>query len=322
MSFRHQRLVTAALLLLCTAFSHAKTQTKPLALMPLARPVLLVEKTLLEIRGGALGKKKAPAVVKKPAAAKATKATKSPAISNPNGASIPSEVFNLVKAIVGVGVLSLPAGVAAFADAPSAVVPALALIGIMGVLSGFGFAIIGKVCAYTGATSYREAWKESMGESTSWIPAWSATLKTSMACLAISMVLGDTFAALFRTPRTPTLVGMTLVLLLPLCLMKNLKSLAPFSLLGVIGMVYTAVAMSVRWLDGSYSMTTKTIEGVVKTVPTGRLVRDVAAHLRPSFGTKGGIQSVLNPSSLILLCMLSTAYMVRMGKKRNCIYYI
>jgi len=92
--------------------------------------------------------------------------------------------------------------------------------------------------------------------------------------------------------------------------------------LGVIGMVYTAVAMSVRWLDGSYSMTTKTMEGVVKSVPTGTLVRDVAANLRPSFGTKGGIQSVLNPSSLILLCMLSTAYMVRMGKKRNCIYYI
>ena len=77
------------------------------------------------------------------------------AINNPDGASIPNEVFNLVKAIVGVGVLSLPAGtlvfnfsslsnstwaacilmmthlyllsctgVAAFGDAPSAMMPA------------------------------------------------------------------------------------------------------------------------------------------------------------------------------------------------------
>jgi amino acid permease len=61
-------------------------------------------------------------------------------------ATVASEIFNLVKAIVGVGVLSLPAGIAAFGDAPSALVPALALIAIIGVLSGYGFAIIGRVC--------------------------------------------------------------------------------------------------------------------------------------------------------------------------------
>lgn len=227
-------------------------------------------------------------------------------ISNPDGASIPNEVFNLVKGIVGVGVLSLPAGIAAFADAKSAVVPALLIIAAIGILSGYGFAIIGKVCAYTGATTYREAWAESVGESTSWIPAWSATLKTSLACLAFSMVLGDTFSSLLGTARTPTLIGMTSLILLPLCLMKNLKSLAPFSLLGVLGMAYTALAMTVRWLDKSYAMT-NTIEGV--HIATGKLVGDVAETLRPAFGSNGGFQSVLNPSSLILLCMLSTAYM-------------
>lgn len=230
---------------------------------------------------------------------------KSGAISNPDGASIPNEVFNLVKAIVGVGVLSLPAGIAAFADAKSAVLPALTMIAVIGVLSGYGFAIIGKVCAWTGTSSYREAWAASVGEKTSWIPAWSATLKTSMACLAFSMVLGDTFSSLLGTPRTPTLIGMTIAILLPLCLMKNLKSLAPFSLLGVMGMAYTALAMTVRWLDGSYAMTA-TAEGVV----AGSLAKDVAVNLRQAFGNAGGFQSVLNPNSLILLCMLSTAYMV------------
>lgn len=44
-------------------------------------------------------------------------------------------------------------GVAAFGNAQSAVLPAILLITIIGILSGFGFALIGKVCAYTGATS-------------------------------------------------------------------------------------------------------------------------------------------------------------------------
>lgn len=51
-------------------------------------------------------------------------------------ATIPNEVFNLVKSIVGAGVLSLPYGVAAFGNAPSALVPAVALIALMGVVSG------------------------------------------------------------------------------------------------------------------------------------------------------------------------------------------
>ena len=155
------------------------------------------------------------------------------------GATISNEVFNLVKGIVGVGVLSLPAGIAAFGSAPSALIPALLLISIIGLFSAYGFALIGKVCAYTGARSYREAWESSVGPTTAWIPAWSATLKTLLACLAYSMVLGDTFTVLLPVSsedRNKVLVGVTTFILLPLCWMKDLKSLAPFSLLGVMGM--------------------------------------------------------------------------------------
>ena len=49
--------------------------------------------------------------------------------------SIPNEIFNLVKCIVGAGVLSLSAGVAAFGSAPSALIPAAFLIAIMGATS-------------------------------------------------------------------------------------------------------------------------------------------------------------------------------------------
>ena len=221
-------------------------------------------------------------------------------VAEAEGASITNEVFNLVKAIVGVGVLSLPAGVAAFGSAPSAFIPAAILITIIGILSGYGFSIIGRVCAYTGAKSYREAWSRSVGEGTSWIPAWSATCKTFLACLAYSMVLADAFSLLMDTERNETLIVFTLIILTPLCLMKDLKSLAPYSLMGVLGMVFTAIAMTIRYLDGSYSVSGEVVGG---------LVGEVASHLRPKFGNRGAA-SVFSPNALILVCMLSTAYMV------------
>ena len=82
-------------------------------------------KAIFGVSGGALGRKFGKKAVTK--------------VNNPNGASIPNEVFNLVKGIVGVGVLSLPAGIAAFADAKSAFLPAAAIIAVIGILSAYGF---------------------------------------------------------------------------------------------------------------------------------------------------------------------------------------
>ena len=58
---------------------------------------------------------------------------------------------------------------------------------------------------------------------------------------------------------------------------------------------FTALAMTVRFLDGSYS------EG-------GNLLGHVGTDLVPRFGDKG-IVSVFSSNALILVCMLSTAYM-------------
>jgi len=255
-----------------------------------AKPYYSPRSPLVVPRGG--GAKKAPKKV----------VNKQPVVTT-EGASIPNEVFNLVKGIVGVGVLSLPAGVAAFGNAPSAIIPAALLITVIGILSGYGFALIGKCCAYTGASSYRQAWSNTVGESTSWIPAWSCTLKTFFACLAFSMVLADTFSKLLGKPRNLSLLGVTVGVLLPLCLKKNLKSLAPFSLAGVLGMGYTALAMTLRYLDGTYSM------------PEGSLATLVSPELQPAFGDKGW-QSVFTPDALILVCMLSTAFMAHWNSSK------
>lgn len=215
-------------------------------------------------------------------------------------ATVSSEIFNLVKSIVGAGVLSLPAGIAAFGNAPSAVLPAMALIIIIGAFSAYGFSLIGRVCASTSATSYREAWDKTVGQSTSWITAFSSTFSCFFANLAYSMILTDTFQNLLSSvgiavSREKSLFGVTM-LILPLCLLKDLSSLAPFSLLGIMGMMYTAVAMGVRYFGGSYA------------VPNGEFLDGGASVAQPSFGTKGAM-SVLSASSFILISMLSTSYM-------------
>lgn len=216
-------------------------------------------------------------------------------------ASMANLTFNLVKSIVGAGVLSLPAGISAFGNAPSAMIPAATLIAVIGILSCYGFSLIGRVCAYTGSTSYREAWEKSINKETSVIAAASCTFKTTCATMAYSMILADTFKAIFATvglnvSRSNTLLGITSVILLPLCLLKNLSALAPFSLLGIMGMVYTAFAMGFRYMTGAYAL------------PAGKFLADIPTKLQPSFGTTGAA-GVMNPNSFILVCMLSTAYM-------------
>ncbi len=161
--------------------------------------------------------------------------------------------------------------------------------------------MIGRVCSFTKANSYREAWEKSINEETSIIPAASCTFKTTCAITAYSMILADTFRALFATvglnmSRSNTLLSITSLILLPLCWLKDLSSLTPFSLLGIVGMGYTALAMGLRYFGGAYA------------VPNGVFLPDVAASLQPSFGNIGAV-GVLNPSAFILICMLSTAYM-------------
>mmetsp|Transcript_40319 Transcript_40319/g.59256 ORF Transcript_40319/g.59256 Transcript_40319/m.59256 type:complete len:488 (+) Transcript_40319:83-1546(+) len=219
---------------------------------------------------------------------------------NEGTATIPNEVFNLVKSIVGAGVLSLPAGIAAFGNAPSALIPATILIAAIGAISAYTFSMIARVCAYTGANSYADAWDKTRGTSTAWIIAASSGLDCFLGNLSYSMILADTFKDLLAsigilTTRSNALLGLTGVVLLPLCLVKNLSSLAPFSLLGIIGMLYTTAVIAIRFFGGAYA------------APAGKFLPDLASHMQPSFGSTGAM-GAMSPKSLILICMLSTAY--------------
>jgi len=212
-------------------------------------------------------------------------------------ATIPNEAFNLVKGIVGAGVLSLPYGIAVYGNAPGAVLPASILISIMGLISAYTFGVIGRVCQATNTQSYSEAWDATVGTSTSGLIAFSCFFDCFAGILSYSMILADTFVNLFASggigiTRTQSLLGVTGLVLTPLCFLKNLSSLAPFSLVGILGMLYTFITMGIRYFGNSYAV--------------GGAFRETALKA-PLFGSIGA-SGALSPKALILACMLSNAY--------------
>lgn len=149
-------IILLALVLACNARPNSNFQPKNVALKP-------VHEKDVKARG------------------KTTKFASKDVMTSLNGggstSSMQAAIFNLVKGIVGAGVLSLPAGVAAFGDAQSAVLPAAGLISFAGVLSGYNFSLIGRLCAWTGASSYAGAWEKTIGEATSFIPACAVSVR-------------------------------------------------------------------------------------------------------------------------------------------------
>jgi len=82
-------------------------------------------------------------------------------------------------------------------------------------------------------------------------------LNPAIGNLAYSTILSQTFRSLLQTvgidiTRIHSLLFITIVALLPLCMLKSLHVLAPLSVVGVVGVIMTAGAMVLRCLDGSY----------------------------------------------------------------------
>jgi amino acid permease len=215
-------------------------------------------------------------------------------------ATIPVEIVNLVKNIVGSGALALPSGIAAFANNPSGLLGGAVWILIMGTIFAYFFLLIGRTCKITQTATYAEAWERTMGVKGSGLVALSVALKAGIGNLECSMILADSFRDLINgslglgISRAIALLIVTLVALLPLCMLKNLAVLAPFSGLGLLAMIFTAVAITIRYLDGSYN------EG-------GQFYNDLIDEHKPTFGSTG-LKGAIQLPVLFFLCMVSEAF--------------
>jgi len=150
-------------------------------------------------------------------------------------------------------------------------------------------------------------------------------LKPAMGNLSLSIILTDTLQSLLQTAgfhntsRIAVLLLCSTLGVLPLCLIKSLKTLAPFSAVGLIAMVITAISMGVRYLDGSYER-------------GGRFINDLPHTLRPSFefglsyadesGNRDNHDNgsyyhyFFSPQILILACMLFEAFIAHYNAPR------
>ena len=135
-----------------------------------------------------------------------------------------------MKSCVGAGVLSLPAGVAAFGNSPSSLVPASIVLFFLGVLSSYSFYTIGKICAETESRSLSEAWGKLIGQDSAWLISLSCFVTPAGAAVAYSIMLGDVFSNLAKTvgltgklaSRQAAILALTASVLYPLCNLKNL----------------------------------------------------------------------------------------------------
>jgi len=203
-------------------------------------------------------------------------------------------------------VLSLPAGVGAFADSKAAVLPAAAILTALGAASAYSFSVLGRVCAAYDVDTYKDAWAKSVGEKSAWVVTACCTFTPALACLSYSIIMGDAFAALIAASspgpgamaalnalggaRRATIGALAVGALWPLCSLKSLAALAPTSALGTGGVLYTAGFMAKRCLDGTYAA-------------GGRFAKECGVA---TFGDTLGFGSV---NLGVYLAMCGTAYM-------------
>lgn len=113
-------------------------------------------------------------------------------------ATISTSIFNLAKSIIGSGVLSLPSGIAFFADEPSALLPSVVICAIFGLVAAYSFSSIGNVCKEYEATSFQDAWAKSVSPKSAWVISSSITALCFLASLAYSIIIGESFTAMAR----------------------------------------------------------------------------------------------------------------------------
>ena len=194
-------------------------------------------------------------------------------------ATVASEIVNIIKNLIGTGVLSLSGGMALFSNDVWVAVPTAAFwLLVLGAISGYFCLLIAKVCHLTNSLTYRDCWDSTMvGSRLGAMVSLVNTLNPAFGNLAYSAVLSQTFVSLFQTlglefNRVESLLIITVTLLLPLCWLKNLNALAPFSAFGTMGIFLTALAMLYRYWDGSY-------------LPGGKFHNDILPEYQPDFGT-------------------------------------
>lgn len=165
----------------------------------------------------------------------------------------------LIKAMLGSGVLTLPAGLAAISDHPSILWPGNLMLLVLGSLSAYTFFLYGRLVHATQAKSLGELWNvihKSVGDESSKKGIDLVSLANFTycwgCCLIYLLIIGDSVSTLLSavssgsalpwwTSRRTAILAITGGILYPLCNLSSLAALAPVSAIGVAGSILTTL---------------------------------------------------------------------------------
>lgn len=216
--------------------------------------------------------------------------------------------LNLIKAMAGTGILALPMGVAKFSDFKTSIIPAIALMSILGGVSAYTFILYGRLVHASKAKTLGELWEKKMDKNSAWLVSAASLTFCFGACLSYTLCLGDVTSSLAQTIglngiwTSPQfwIIFWTATILYPLCNLKSLISLAPLSLAGVGAVLLTGIFIA--WRCPLMNQTSPyCIRG------SGRLLTSLSPEQLPKFHTMN--KGFLNPSSLILFGMAAFSYL-------------
>jgi sodium-coupled neutral amino acid transporter 11 len=218
--------------------------------------------------------------------------------SGSSSATILSSVFNLVNNVAGAGILTLSSGMAS----GTGWIPAVIICAVLGLLSGHCFAMVGEACELLQQEDFKGLWKTTISADSAYVVDAIIAVMCLACAIIYSGILGDVFTPLLAQAgfparyngRSGNIVAITVGLLLPLSLIKDLSALAFTSILGFSAIIYTVAFIIVRSLDGSYSL------------PDGRFLQQGVIAAMPAF-EKTSLWN-FDFTSLVLASNLGLAY--------------
>ena len=174
--------------------------------------------------------------------------------------SLLTSTFNLSKTIIGAGFLSLPFGIASYADNPLAIIPSVIFLLLIGWIAIYSFKSIGRACELYHAKTFAEVWSRVVDAKTARLLPLLIVIKTLLGCLAFSIVIGDLFLEILASFQAPNwllnrhviIILFTTFVLFPLTSMRKLDALKYSSAFGLFATIYCAFFIIFRYLDRSY----------------------------------------------------------------------
>jgi len=170
----------------------------------------------------------------------------SPRADATNGSSIALTVTTLLKNMLGAGIFSLPIGLH-----HASPLPGLVVLGLIGLLSAGSYWMIGYSCITCKVKTFRELWNQLLSASSSWLIDVIIFVNGWITLVCYIILIGD-----FTTKSFLGLLGpdhiltrsrelsqtiITVLVLLPLSLARDLNVLAYTSILGLSVLAYVVV---------------------------------------------------------------------------------